>query len=180
TNGRPWSLFPPGTYSVYHFDQPLGQFDFHKWPLYPGDFFYTYSVKDGFDHMFVITEVDAQGNVYSVTNLVQQSPVKKVTIERALLLNLNDPVPGLIHNEWLDRAKGRTGQAGFDVFRWDWMVKDILKQDALHVVLPGDTLGLVSMRWKTPADWIAQYNQLDIGFSLSVGQELRIPPNEDR
>jgi len=23
TNGRPWSLFPSGTYTVHHFDQPL-------------------------------------------------------------------------------------------------------------------------------------------------------------
>jgi hypothetical protein len=180
TNGRPWSLFPPGTFTVYHFDQPLANFDFHAWPLYPGDFFYTYSAKDGYDHMFVITEVDALGNVYSVTNLVEQSPQKKVTIERALLLNLNDPVPGVVHNIWTDRAKGRTGQAGFDVFRWDWMEKDILHQNAPYTVLPGDTLGQVSVRWKTPADWIARYNQLDVGVSLSVGQELRIPPNEDR
>jgi hypothetical protein len=180
TNGRPWSIFPAGTFKVYHFDQPLGKFDFHAWPLYPGDFFYTYSAKDGYDHMFVVTEVDALGNVYSVTNLVQQAPEKKVTIERALLLNLNDPGQGVVHTVWTDRSKGRTGQAGFDVFRWDWMEKDILHQDALYSVLPGDTLGLVSVRWKTPADWIARYNQITAGVGLSVGQELRIPPNEDR
>lgn len=179
TNGRPWSLFPAGTYTVYHFDQPMGQFDFSAWPLYPGDFFYSYSEKDGFDHMFVVTEVDAQGNVYSMTNLVQQSPEKKVTIERALLLNVHDPVVGLFHNDWSDRSKGRTGQAGFDIFRWDWMEKDILDQEVNYTVLPGDTLGLVSIRWKTPADWIARYNNLDGNASLSVGQVLQIPPNED-
>jgi hypothetical protein len=180
TNGRPWSLFPPGTFTVYHFDQPLASFDFQAWPLYPGDFFYTYSAKDGYDHMFVVTNVDALGNVYSVTNIVEQSPEKKVSIQNALLLNLNDPRQGVVHTIWADRAKGRTGQAGFDVFRWDWMEKDILHQDALYTVLPGDTLGLVSVRWKTPADWIARYNHLDADVSLSVGQELRIPPNEDR
>jgi hypothetical protein len=180
TNGRPWSLFQPGTFSVYHFDQPIGEFDFQAWPLVPGDFLYTYSEKDGFDHMFVVTEVDAQGNVFSVTNLVQEEPEKKVVIERALLFNLYDRGPGLVHNEWRDRTKGRTGQAGFDVFRWDWMVKDIEDQAVEYAVQPGDTLGLVSTRWKTPADWIAQYNQLEGDASLSVGQLLSIPPNEHR
>jgi hypothetical protein len=164
---------------VYHFDQAMSRFDFNAWPLYPGDFLYSYSAKDGFDHMFVVTEVDALGNVYSVTNLVQQAPEKKVTIERALLLNTNDPAVGLFHNEWSNRSKGRTGQAGFDVFRWDWMEKDILDQEALYTVLPGDTLGLVSVRWKTPADWIARYNDLEGDEALSVGRVLRIPPNED-
>jgi hypothetical protein len=178
TNGRPWSLFPPGTFTVYHYEQPLGDFDFSSWPLYPGDFLYTYSALDGFDHMLVVTEVDEQGNVYSVTNLVKEEPEKQVVIERALLLNLYDRGPGLIHNDWRDRTKGRTGQAGFDVFRWDWMVKDIEDQSVQYTVLPGDTLGLVSVRWKTPVDWIARYNQLDANASLAVGQVLNIPPNE--
>ncbi len=180
TNGRPWSLFPSGTYTVYHFDQPLAQFNFSVWPLYPGDFFYTYSALDGFDHMFVVTEVDSQGNVYTVTNLVHQGEEKTLTIERALLLNIYDSSSGLVHNDWRNRSKGRTGHAGFDVFRWDWMEKDILHQDVLYTVLPGDTIGQISARWKTPADWIAQYNQINSDASLSVGQELRIPPNEDR
>lgn len=179
-NGRPWSLFPPGTYTVHHFGQPISEFDFGAWPLYPGDFFYTYSAKDGFDHMFVVTEVDAQGNVYTVTNLVHQGDEKQVTIERALLLNLYQPGPGLVYNEWRDRSNGRTGHDGFDVFRWDWMEKDILGQDVLYTLQPGDTLGLVSLRWKTPADRIAQYNQISGDASLFVGQKLRIPPNKER
>jgi len=178
TNGRPWSLFPPGSYTVYHFAQPISQFDFKAWPLYPGDFLYTYSIKDGFDHMLVITEVNPDGSIYTVTNLVQEEPEFQLTIERSLLVNPNDLSLGLVRNEWRDRANGRTGHAGFDVMRWDWMVKDIEKQPATYVVMPGDTLGLVSVRWKTPADKIAMYNNIPMGATLAVGQVLNIPPND--
>jgi hypothetical protein len=179
TNGRPWSLFPPGTYRVYHFDEPLSQFNFDAWPLYPGDFLYTYSEKDGFDHMLVITEVDKTGNFFTVTNLVQEGEVQTMTIELALLASRTDPTAGLARNEWRDRSKGRTGHAGFDVFRWDWMEKDILQQEADYTVLPGDTLGLIALRWKTPADHIAGYNGLAPNAGLLVGQVIHIPPNEE-
>lgn len=179
TNGRPWSVFPPGSLTVYHFDQPIYQFDFNAWPLYPGDFLYLYSAKDGYDHMIVITEVHPDGSVYTVTNLIQKVPEERLTIERALLYNLSDPTLGLIYNQWRDRTNGRTGHAGFDVMRWDWMVKDIENQPVAYTVLAGDTLGMVSVRWKTPADWIARYNNIASDVSLTVGQELMIPPNED-
>jgi len=179
TNGRPWSLFPPGTIMVYSFSQPLSKFDFSTWPLYPGDFLYTYSAKDGFDHMLVVTEVHPDGEVYTVTNMVYGEKERNITIERLLLLNLNDSDTGLIHNEWRDGSNGRTGHAGFDVMRWDWMVKDIQNQPVEYTILPGDTLGLVSVRWKTPADWIARYNGLGQDASLIVGQILNIPPNQE-
>jgi len=177
TNGRPWSLFPSGVYRVYHFDQPLNSFDFNNWLLYPGDFLYTYSEKDGFDHMFVVTEAHDDGSVYTVTNLIQEGEQQQITIERALLVHLNDPTAGLVRNQWSDRSNGRTGHAGFDVFRWDWMEKDILGQAAEYVVQPGDTLGLIALRWKTPADLIARYNEIAPGVSLATGQTLLIPPN---
>lgn len=178
TNGRPWLLFPPGSLTVYHFGQPISQFDFNAWPLYPGDFLYLYSAKDGYDHMTVATEVHPNGEVYTVTNLILKVPEERITIERALLYDLNDPTRGLIHNEWNDRANGRTGHAGFDVMRWDWMVKDIENQPVSYAVLAGDTLGMISARWKTPAQWIARYNNLAADTSLQMGQELIIPPNE--
>ncbi len=178
TNGRPWSLFPPDTYRVYHFDKPLSSFDFNDWPLYPGDFLYTYSEKDGFDHMLLVTEVHPDGSIYTVTNLVKEGEQPQVTIERALLVQLDDPTAGLIRNQWRDRLNGRTGHAGFDVFRWDWMVKDIAGLPVDYTVQPGDTLGLIALRWKTPADLIARYNALPPGASLASGQVLLIPPNQ--
>jgi hypothetical protein len=178
-NGRPWSLFPPESYQVYHFEKPLGMFNFGRWPLYPGDFLYTYSQGDGFDHMVLVTEVDENGNVWIITNREWMLPERMLTIERVILANLNDPAVGVGKNEWhADRQNGRTGHAGFDVFRWAWMEKDILREPAAYTVQPGDTLGLVAARWRTPADLIARYNDMEIDEALTIGLELQIPPNE--
>lgn len=180
TNGRPWSLFPAENYQLFSFRQPLGEFDFSSFSLYPGDFLFTYSKGDGYDHMLVVTEVDKAGNVYTVTNRVQVHPTMKTTIERVLLLNLNDLSSGLARQAWhTDQKNGRTGHHGFDIFRWDWMEKDIQGQAVAYTIRPGDTLGGIAERWKTPAGWIAQYNGIDAGAVLRVGQEIRIPPNQN-
>jgi hypothetical protein len=177
-DGRPWSLFPKETYQLYHFSQAVGEFDFSAWPLFPGDVLYLYSKGDGFDHMLAVTEVDAAGNVYTVSNLIQVYPVNQMTIERAVLYNPNDPTVGLFKNEWrLDRKNGRTGHDGFDVLRWAWREKDLQQLPAPYSVEPGDTFGLISSRWKTPASLIARYNGLEVGNALAVGQQLLIPPN---
>jgi hypothetical protein len=178
TNGRPWSLFPTGSYHVYSFREQLGKFDFQQFPLYPGDFLYTYSEGNGFDHMMVVTEVDGDGSVYTVTNKIQVMPKKMMTIERLLLLNLKDPSVGIAKNQWAtDRTNGRTGHAGFDVFRWAWAEKDIQDQPAAYTVQPGDTLRLIALRWHTPIDQIARYNEITIDAALAVGQTLQIPSN---
>ncbi len=179
-DGRPWSLFPRDDYTVYRFSEALGKFDFQQWPLYPGDFLYTYSKDNGFDHMLVVTEIDSQGNVYSVTNLIRVYPSKKVTIERAVLYNTHDLSVGLFRNDWnVDGLNGRTGHDGFDVFRPAWMVKDIQQAPILYEVKPGDTFGLIAERWKIPALDIAQTNQRKLGDRLEVGENLIIPPRPD-
>jgi hypothetical protein len=179
-NGRPWSLFEPESYHVYHFERPLGSFDFGDWPLYAGDFFYTYSRGDGFDHMVLVTEVDQAGNIYVITNRVWEHPEKKFTIERVVFANLYDPAIGVAKNDWhADRLNGRTGHAGFDVFRWAWVDKDVKGAAVSYMVQAGDTLGLVAARWRTPAELIARYNGLTMEADLSIGQELMIPPNVD-
>jgi len=177
-NGRPWSLFPKDTYTVKSIRSPLGMYDFRDFPLYPGDFLYTYSARDGFDHMFIITETDGAGNVYTVSNIVKVNPERSTTIERVLLLNINDPFIGIARNEWArDKVNGRTGHAGFEIFRWSWMEKDISGQPARYTVMPGDTYGLIAARWKTPADQIAEYNGDTMDSDLSIGQVVLIPPN---
>lgn len=176
-NGRPWSLFSAEDYRIYRFAQPLGKFDFSTWPLYPGDFLYTYSKRDGFDHMLLVTEIDPGGNVYTVTNLIKVDPERKVTIERAILYNMFDLQIGLARNEWQnDGANGRTGHDGFDVFRWAWADKNIQQSAAAYQVKPGDTFELIAERWKTPPEQIAQANQKSLGEDLAVGEIIHIPP----
>lgn len=177
-NGRPWSLFSKDISHVYVFHEPLGTFDFQNFHLYPGDFLYTYSHGDGFDHMLVITDVDQEGNAYTVTNIIHMVPKKTITIERVLLLNFNDPTVGIARNQWAkDKINGRTGHAGFEVFRWNWMEKDITGQPMKYIVQPGDTLPAIAALWKTPLSRIAEYNDIRIDSALSIGQELSIPPN---
>lgn len=179
SNGRPWSLFPKETYSLYKFEEAMGSFDFSAFPLYPGDFLYLYSERDGYDHMLLVTEADQDGGAYTVTNLVQVEPEEKTTIERVLLISLKDPEAGTARNRWArDKVNGRTGHAGFEVFRWKWMEKDIAGLSATHVVQPGDTFGSIAALWKTPAGRIAEYNGMVTDASLQVGQKVLIPPNQ--
>jgi hypothetical protein len=178
TNGRPWNLFPKWMYTLERYDTPIERFDFTAAPLYPGDMVYTYAKTDGFDHILVVTEVDADGGRYSVTNLIKVSPEKKYTIQRLLLYSASDPTAGIWRNEWAtDRVNGTTGQRGFEVFRWKWREKDLLGQPAAYTVMPGDTLPLVAARWHTPPELIAASNNLDPAQPLQPGAEITIPPN---
>lgn len=177
-NGRPWSLFNPETYVVRRFSDPTGSVDFSQYPLEAGDMVYTYSRQDGFDHLLVVTECDADGNRFSVTNVVKVKPFELTTIQRVLLYAANDPGAGFYRNEWAkDRLNGRTGDGGFEVFRWAWRAKDISGQPAEIDVRPGDSLPLIAARWKTPPEQIAGANGLQPGDALRVGQRLVIPPN---
>jgi hypothetical protein len=176
-NGRPWSLFPPGTYHVERFGEALSGFDFSRYPLYPGDVLYTYSASNGFDHVLVVSEADSSGSPYSVTNLVIK-PKKEFSIQRVQLYDPQDPTAGIIRNQWAhDLVNGRTGDKGFEVFRWAWRAKDIQRQALSYNVQVGDTLPLVAARWRTPPELIAAANGLEITAALRVGQELSIPPN---
>lgn len=177
-NGRPWSLFPADSYVLRRFSDPLGAYDFRMFPLRPGDVLYTYSRSNGFDHVLAVSEVDAQGRAYAVTNLVQQVPERSYSIERVLLYDPNDTQAGIFHGRWAnDLLNGRTGDAGFDVFRWAWSEKDAAGQAVETRVRPGDTLALVAARWRTPPGLIAQANGLEPSAGLRLGQVLTIPPN---
>ena len=105
TNGRPWNLFSGRDYEVFHFDTPLAEFDFSAWPLQPADFLYTYASNYGFEHMFIVTEVDAEGRTYTVTNQYQAWGNQiwgKMLIMRYLLYDPHTPGAGIIYNEWSD------------------------------------------------------------------------------
>ena len=177
-NGRPWSLFPPDSYSVARFSDPIASFDFSRYPLQPGDLVYTYSGGDGFDHILVVTEEDGNGKVFTVSNLIKIYPQTAYSIQHLLLYDSSDPNAGVYRNEWSkDLRNGRTGHKGFEVFRWKWREKDLSGKAAAYQVAPGDSLALVAAKWRTPPERIASANQLDPAQALKVGQELSIPPN---
>jgi hypothetical protein len=177
-NGRPWSLFPPETYQVTRYAQSLASVDLDQAPLEAGDLLYTYSGGDGFDHLLVVSESDADGNRFAVTNLVQATPQVQYSIQRVLLYKAGDPAAGILQHQWAtDRVNGRTGDKGFEVFRWAWRQKDISGLAAQYRVQPGDSLPLVAARWRTPPEQIVAANGLDPASPLQLGQVLTIPPN---
>ncbi len=175
-NGRPWSLFPADTYTVMKNEEPLRKFDFSTFPLHSGDIVYTYSGGDGFDHVMVVTDVDEDGRVYAVSNIIRYRPIKWYSIEHIMLYDPGDPLAGYFFNEWAtDFVNGRTGHGGFEVLRWNWRAKDINREDASYTVQPGDTLPLVAARWRTPPEEILRANGMEKDAQLSIGQELVIP-----
>lgn len=175
TNGRPWSLFSESDYEVFRFDTPLAAFDFSAWPLQPGDFLYTYAKDLGFEHMFVVTEVDAEGRAYTVTNQYQSWGNEiwgSMLILRYLLYDPHTPGAGIIYNEWSDPRLGKTGHNGFEVLR-----KRGLQAGSLYAytVRPGDTLPDLATRFGAMLESIIQANPGQDLANLQVGQPLTIP-----
>ena len=174
-NGRPWNLFPELDYEIFRFDTPLAEFDFTAWPLQPADFVYTYARDHGFDHMFVVTEVDADGRAYTVTNQHQSwgNPIWGNTlILRYLLYDPRSPGEGIIYNEWSSPRLGMTGQNGFEVLRKRGLEAGSLYE---YTVRSGDTLPELAARFDAIPESLVQANPgLDLA-NLQVGQLLMIP-----
>jgi hypothetical protein len=174
-NGRPWSLFSERDYDVFRFTTPLAEFDFKAWPLQPADFVYAYARGRGFEHMFIVTEVDAQGRAYTVTNQYQAwgNPLwGTMLIQRYLLYDPHTPGAGIIYNEWSNPHLGLTGQNGFEVLR-----KRGLEAGSryAYLVRPGDTLPDLAVRFGATPESIRQANPgLELAH-LQVGQALTIP-----
>lgn len=175
TNGRPWSLFPESDYEVFRYDTPLAEFDFTAWPLQPADFVYTYAKHSGFEHMFVVTEVDTEGRAYTVTNQYQSWANElwgSMLILRYLLYDPNSPGEGIIYNEWTNSRLGTTGQAGFEVLRKRGLEPGSLYE---YSVRPGDTLPELAARFGASFEVLVEANPgLDLA-NLQIGQPVTIP-----
>lgn len=174
-NGRPWSMFPPNDYEVFHFDTAINRFDFVAWPLRPADFLYTYQGRDGYEHMFIVTEVDALGRAYTVTN--NKQPDLTYIVQKVMLYDPNDPSAGVFKKDWVKSPKiGRTGLQGFDVLRKKGAS---LPAGSLYdySVEPGDTLQTIAAKFSSQWEAIAEENKLTSPYMLSVGQMLVVPVN---
>lgn len=179
TNGRPWSLFPSDQYQIHRFTQSIERFDFSEWPLYPGDFVYTYSGRGAFSHMFIVTEVDGDGRRYTVTN--QEQPNGEYWIERVLLYDLLDPEAGVLRStcENCGSWRRRTGLGGFDVLRrTDLAVTS--PSVASYTVRAGDTLPAIANHHGTTVEDILRANALNDPTILPVGYLLTLPAPSDQ
>lgn len=118
--------FPPARWQRFDFyNIPISMFDFSTFPLIPGDVVYLYSGWKwrGFEHVLVVSHVDAQGRVYAVNNV---GTPKGYVVKEALLYDPQDPSDGYFI-WWNDHTKkawlgGLTGTAGLTVWRQKWLM----------------------------------------------------------
>jgi hypothetical protein len=110
--------FPAEYFTNKYYETPIHRFNFNKFPLQVGDFVYIYQGGEGnFEHMLVVTRVDAQGRAYSVTNV--HTWEDKYLIPEVMLYDPNTVGAGQFY-DWatLDNPIGMiTGYGGFEVWR---------------------------------------------------------------
>lgn len=115
------NTFPDELYEWQQSSLPLSLFDFTAAPLLAGDLVYLHAKPgDTFEHMFVVTRVDAVGRAYTTSNFFIASGT---IIEERMLYDPAQPGIGQLAN-WADRNQrnlmGNTGGGGYRI----WRVKD--------------------------------------------------------
>lgn len=172
----PWKYYNPEIYELFAFELPPADFDFSSWPLFPGDILYTYAGSGEYEHIFTVTEVDAEGRAYTVTN-VQQEDLSWL-IARLMLYDPADPAAGAFDVEFMRSARifGRTGLGGFDVLRRRG-VGLAAGSSYPYRVRPGDTLAALAAAFETSIAAILAHNALGDPLNLTVGSMLQIPVN---
>ena len=109
--------FPATRFDHFSSEVPLNQMDWHATPLHPADFLYLYAGKGGsFEHMLVVTRVDAVGRAFAVTN---HKTAQGFVVDEVLLYDPADPQVG-IFAKWTSSPMdefGSTGFGGFELWR---------------------------------------------------------------
>ncbi len=116
-------VLPPERFCHTRFTQPLDKVDFRAFPLQPGDLLYLYAGPgDTFEHILVVSRVDAAGRVYAVTNLNLKARGYYV-VREVMLYDPQHPGEGQFY-QWTDRKYaatiGVTGRGGFELWRPLW------------------------------------------------------------
>jgi hypothetical protein len=183
-NGLPWNGFDPETYDVFHTDSPMPGYDFASLGnMYKGDIVYSYSTlydskDDRFDHIFLVADVNDKGERISITNMVQLQPSWDCFIREEVLYTPGDTVNGVINREWNSSTNGRTGLAGFDIFRWKWISYHLNGQALPYTVRFGGTLETIAFDWKVSPLQIMAANGLSADSQLLPGQSIILPATQ--
>jgi len=136
--GMPWGMLDMSRYYLYQFltytsDGIIGNqvtrhnipgdvtngvqnFDFISFPLCPGDWIYTRSLAHGFDHLWVVSEVDSLGRVYAVGN-IPEATSDRFIIDKILLFDPSDPTAGGFKRNFVNHHAGTSGMGGFYLLR---------------------------------------------------------------
>lgn len=123
-NPIPKKILEKNGYTRYRVRQSVGLVDVSKLKLEAGDFLYMYGGT--YEHMLVVTRVDAQGRAYAVTNYIdhidrdkQGKSTPQFAIQELMLYDPTKPGTGwfAIWSDVKQNQHGRTGTSGFDVWR---------------------------------------------------------------
>lgn len=180
-NGRPWAGFDPETYDLISTDQPMMGYDFaNNGNLYTGDIVYSYSTlyanNDGrFDHIFLVTSINADNSRSTITNMVQNDPTLDCFIREITLYTPGDLQTGVINYEWNGNGYGSTGSTGFDVLRWKWVTYHLNGQPIQYTVRWGDTVETIAFDWKISPQSILDANGFSGDLQLTPGQVVTLP-----
>jgi hypothetical protein len=181
-NAQPWSSFDPTTFDLFHMDLPMAGYDFSRWgDLYTGDIVYSFSTlynipgDQHFDHIFLVAGIGSEGSRLSITNMVQNYPVKDCSISEVTLYTPGDRLTGVVNHEWNGFGFGKTGGTGFDIFRWKWITYHINGQAIPYTVRWGDTIETIAFDWKIDPWSIVDVNPIDWSGPLTPGQIIELP-----
>jgi hypothetical protein len=161
--------FPSARFQHFRFAQPLDQFDFRSFPLKAGDFLYIYAGDAGtFEHMLVVTRLDAAGRVYSVTNV---KTAAGFIVREELLYDPARPGSGQFY-AWTDRRNlklGLTGFAGFEL----WRLTSPPARPSLQQQPLTDGIDQIIARYQ--GSWHLIIEQIDGPVVYARGADDRIP-----
>jgi hypothetical protein len=170
----------PKPLALTRHENPLPGFDFEKrGNLHVGDIIYSYStlyVQAGyFDHIMLVASIDENGARRTVSNMVRNHPYNDCSIEEVTLYTPGDRENGVFNKEWNGFGYGKTGNGGFDVFRWNWITHHISGTSQAYSVRWGDTLETIAFDWKLSPEQIAASNGLTLNAQLNPGQIISLP-----
>lgn len=112
--------FPERFYEWIDEKESIGEIDYTQKPLYPGDLIFLRAGNRGsFGHVLVVTRVDAEGRVFSVTNF--RTPDGFI-VDEVMLYDPKKPSAGKFY-EWTDAKNSQLGLTGFGGF-YLWRLKD--------------------------------------------------------
>jgi beta-lactamase class A len=112
--------FPEKFYEWISEKESIRKINFTQKPLYPGDLLFLRAGNRGsYGHVLVVTRIDDEGRVFSVTNF--RTP-NGFVVDEVMLYDPEKPGEGKFY-EWTDAKNSNLGLTGFGGF-YLWRLKD--------------------------------------------------------
>jgi hypothetical protein len=169
--------FTEDRFTHYQFSQCLCDFDFRAFPLRVGDLLYIRAGLYGsFDHVLVVTRVDAARRAYSTTNF---NTPNGFVIQETMLYDPSYPGVGKLY-DWTNRANyklGLTGFGGFDLWRLNTPVAEPTADEKALAERVDRVLNHSGGEWHILVQEVggrALYSRLD-NYRIQIGPGIGLP-----